>query len=525
MGNDNIDLRKYISAVKRNWYWGVAVFVVVMGLAITYSIIKMPQYESYSMLLIEDNSNGSGQSLSGGMASMMRAFSVGGFGKSSVDNELLIIKSNAAKKALSNRLSLNRTYVESKGLSKEFLYKNSPVLVDAPAQLFDTLQYSFKIKIETKGDKVDLSASKGRFGRTFASKKNVELPCTFETPYGDFQILKTPYYDNNEHRTINVNISGDDVIAANMDEKVLSVGYRNKKADAIELIILDVSKERGRDILNTLMALYNERRRDRKNETAAAEAAFLEERIAQLNAELSKSEEDLATFKRNKDLVDIEAEVSVLYKRDAEADNALLELQVEGMTLNTMLSQLNDPEKRYTLIPMSESLGDANAAAVIGSYNDLVLKRINMQSSAKAGNAALKQLTEQIDAMRESAIENVKRLQSNWQIKYNQVRQESNKYKNRISSLPEHEREYVDLIRDRELKNALYVFLLEKRESALLKQNNTQELGFVFEPAYSAIKPYKAKIYLILGLGFVFALISGIVFAMIVGLKFRKNKA
>jgi uncharacterized protein involved in exopolysaccharide biosynthesis len=188
-----------------------------------------------------------------------------------------------------------------------------------------------------------------------------------------------------------------------------------------------------------------------------------------------------------------------------------------------MLEQLNDPQKRYSLIPMSESLGDANAAAVIENYNDLLLSRMAMKSSAKEGNIALKQLTEQIDAVRESAIENVKRLQNQWEIKYNRFKKESGKYKNRIGSLPQYERELVDLTRDRELKNTLYMFLLEKRESALLKQNNSQELGFVFEPAYSAIKSSKTKLYLILGLGFAAAVVSGIVLSMIIGLRKKSD--
>ena len=125
--------------------------------------------------------------------------------------------------------------------------------------------------------------------------------------------------------------------------------------------------------------------------------------------------------------------------------------------------------------------------------------------------------------MRESAIENVKRLQKQCEIKKSQLTKESNKYKSRINSLPKYEREYIDLARNRELKNAIYVFLLEKRESSLLKQNNTTELGFVFEPAYSDVKSYKTKLYIILAAGFVMAVLSGIIFAMIIGLKFRKD--
>ena len=99
---------------------------------------------------------------------------------------------------------------------------------------------------------------------------------------------------------------------------------------------------------------------------------------------------------------------------------------------------------------------------------------------------------------------------------------ENSKYKGRLNTLPKYEQEYIDLMRDKELKNALYMFLLEKRESAMLKLNNNQELGFVFEPAYSALKTNKQKIYLILGIGFACALVSFVVVSLVWG--YRRNK-
>lgn len=523
MENDKIDLRKYIVALKRGWIWGLIVFILIMSLAITYCIIKMPQYDSYAMMLIEDDSDKGSRVMGGGMASLMRTFSIGGFGSSSIDNELVIVKSNAVKKAVSSRLGLNRTYVEKKGLKKEFLYKNSPVLVEAPNQLFDTLQTSFKIRVEMKGNKVDISVSKGRFRGSLASKECTELPCSFETPYGTFQIIKTDFYKSGENRTIDVMISGDDIIAAGLDEDVLSVDYRNKKADIVELKILDVSKERGQDILNALMSLYNEKRKGRRNETATAEVEFLDERIAQLGVQLNVAENKVASFKSGNNLIDIGTEASLLIHQNKRTDEEIISMNIQRSMLNDILEQLNNPEKKYSLIPMAETLGDGGAASVIGNYNALILKRLDVSKSAKSDNVVLKSLTDQIDALRETAIENVNRTLDNLQIKYSSASKENSKYKGRLNTLPKYEQEYVDLMRDKELKNALYMFLLEKRESAMLKLNNTQELGFIFEPAYSAIKTNKFKIYMILGIGFSFGLMLGFIFSIIKGMK-KYNK-
>lgn len=520
MENDKIDLRKYISAVKRGWIWGLISFLIIFGLAITYSVIKMPQYDSYAMMLIEDEPSSSKSG--GAMAGLMRTFSIGGFGSSSIDNELIIVKSNAVKKAVASRLGLNRTYVEKKGLKKEFLYKNSPIIVEAPSQLFDTLQSSFKMRLEMKGDKVDITASKGILSRTLASKKDAELPCSFETPYGVFQLVKTEFYKSGEERTIDVMISGDDIVAAGLDDDVLTVDYRNKKADIVELKILDVSKERGRDILNAFMSLYNEKRKGRRNETATAEVEFLDERIAQMGNQLAVAEGKVVSFKSNNNFVDIGAEASLLIHQDKKTDEEIIAMNIQRSMLKDILEQLKNPEKNYSLIPMAETLGDGGAASVISNYNALVLRRLEMTRSAKSDNVVLKSITDQIDALRETAIENVNRTLDNLQIKYSTINKENSKYKGRLNTLPKYEQEYIDLMRDKELKNALYMFLLEKRENAMLKLNNTQELGYIFEPAYSAIKSNNKGIYFILGLGMVGGLICSLLISLFLG--FHKGK-
>ena len=194
-------------------------------------------------------------------------------------------------------------------------------------------------------------------------------------------------------------------------------------------------------------------------------------------------------------------------------------MNIHRTLLKEILEQINNPEKRYSLIPMAETLGDGGATAVISNYNSLILNRMSISRSAKSDNVTLKYITAQIDTLREAVIENVNRTLDNLQIRYESVNKENNKYKGRLNTLPKYQQEYVDLMRDKEFKNALYMFLLEKRENAMLKLNNTQELGFIFEPAYSAIKPNMVKKYLILGVGLVFALIVSVVLSIFVGSK------
>ena len=514
MQDEKIDLTKYFKAIKKGWFWYAISAVLFFCVAITYCVVRMPQFESFSRMLIEGSDDNSSNRM-GGMNGLMRTFSIGGFGSSSVDNEILIMDSYSLKKETSSRLGLNRTYIERKGLNKTLLYKNSPVIVEAPSQLFDTLQTSFKVRIKLKKDGlVDIKATRGLLGKVIGERTNATLPCSLETPYGMFQVLKTANYSDGSERTIDVLVQGDALVVGGF-KKVLDVGYASKKSDGIDLTIVDASKERGCDILNMLMLLYNEKRIGRRCETATSELNFLDERISVICEELNTIENNLVAFKLDNNLVDIGAEASSIFSKNKNIDAEIISMNVQRTILQDILDQLKDPLKKYSLIPLSESLGDEEVAAVLQNFNDLIISRNAMLKSAKEGNIALQRLTDRIDAIRINAVENVERLQERWTIRYANLEKENNKYKNKMSDLPHFQKEYINLTRERELKNELYMFLLEKRGSAMLKQNNSQELGFVYEPAYSAIKPLKTKCLIAIGLAFVFTIVIGTVISII----------
>ena len=78
MENDKIDLRKYINAIKRGWVFGSISALCILALAVTWCFLKMPQFNSTAMMLIENDSDNSPRTM-GGMGALMRTFSIGGF--------------------------------------------------------------------------------------------------------------------------------------------------------------------------------------------------------------------------------------------------------------------------------------------------------------------------------------------------------------------------------------------------------------------------------------------------------------
>ena len=117
---DTIDLRKYIAAAKRGWYWYAISLTLFLSLAVFYHFNRMDQFLTHAEILIEEDEDaGAAASKSaGGMASLMRTFSIGGMGAASVDNELLIFQTHNILVRLVQELNLNFTYIEKDGFKK-----------------------------------------------------------------------------------------------------------------------------------------------------------------------------------------------------------------------------------------------------------------------------------------------------------------------------------------------------------------------------------------------------------------------
>ena len=217
MENDSLDLRRHIRAIKQGKWWFLGSILLFGTLAVIYLTSHMPQYEINATLLLEDDTDGSGSTLkkAGGMAQMMRTFSVGGFGSASIDNEIEIVQSHDVMMRTVRLLGLNRTYLDKKGMfEKEILYKTSPVMMEAPDEYFDTLMTNYQVDIHLhRGGTADVAVKKGLLKRTVAQFGNVTFPLSVNSPCGRFQLLKGPLYSDTENRHIVINVASNPKMA------------------------------------------------------------------------------------------------------------------------------------------------------------------------------------------------------------------------------------------------------------------------------------------------------------------------
>lgn len=487
---EKIDFSKIYQRYKRYWWLFAASFVCCIFLAGVYLYIKKPIYSLTSTVLVSQEEDGSMG------AAMMKSIGIG-LGGAKVDDEVLVMNAHSIKTKMISELGINRSYSERKGLRSVDYYGNSPITVEAANELFDTLSIgiTFKIKVSDNGNEIDITAKKGMF-TTLAEVSATSFPVTVSTDFGIYLINSTKYYNPEEDINFTAYIVGND-IKAEAFIQTLSIFTVSKKSNGISLYLEETNIERGKDILNKIVELYNIRGENEKNETANNTADFITERLNIVYGELAKSEQKIEDYKNNMEFIDLVTESSYLILQKNRLDNALTEMETNYSILEMLYEFLGNPNNKNSLVPFTSNLSSAESVV---QYNELILQRMNLAIDAKSNNLVLKSLDLQIEALRVNLLSTIQKSKDTADIRIRDLRKKQAESNSKLGNIPTQEREFVELNREREIQSALYSFLLEKREENELVLAASTPKGLIIDKAFAfnePIAPKKALVVLI----------------------------
>ena len=485
---ESLGSSNFLHTAIRHWWLFALSFIFCFGILFLYLRKTLPSYIVSSTVLVDDHSlsfAGIGNSKGNSMLKSM----IGG-GDVNVFNEIEILASeNLAAKTV-DALDINCRYYEKTGfLKKQDHYGTSPIIVEAPKELFDTLSVTlpFKIKVYADG-KTDITVKKGMFSN-YAELKGVELPATVKTPFGLFVVKPTQYFTPKHEYSITASVAGN-IPAALELQKDMTVDLKAKKTDIVYMDVMDNDVKRGRDILNTLVRLYNERGMKESDTQGMTTARFIDERLSLIYKNLMGSEAEIEAYKKAHSLVDPYTQVKSSIIKGETSESAIIALETQYRIASMIKGFITDPANKHSLIPFES---DSLSAKMVRSYNALITQRQHLETSAKADNPALVQLDQQLNAMRENMLGSVNNALGAMRIKIDKAKDVQGESKGDMSQFASTERETRTLYRNQAIQNELYIFLLQKREENALKMAAAQPKGKLVDEAYAASEPVKPK--------------------------------
>lgn len=415
------------------------------------------------------------------------------------DNELLILPSSSITYRVVKKLKLYTTYVTEGNVVDREIYKTSPVIVDLAENRLEELSTTVdlvlskaKKSIEVEGT-ILLDSEDGP--KTHIIKKTItQLPAVIETPVGELIFQQNLGYEMNEHKLM-VKIFPLETMARVYSSK-LTVSQVGKTTSVASVVMRDILPSRAIDFLSELVKAYNEDANEDKNEVALKTKQFIEERMNVIKGELDDTEDDLESFKKRNELVDVASNASQAVSSTTNYQTQQVEMQTQLLLVKSLVDYMDNPANSKEIIPANLGLESSAVTKMIDDYNKMVLDRSRMVKNSSEENPVVQRLDLQLAQLWPAIGQSLKSVYRDMQQRKGSVDGQYDFFRGKILSSPTLERAMNNFVRQQEVKSGLYLALLQKREENYISLASTvNKARIISEPILDGrISPQKKYI-------------------------------
>lgn len=488
-------MRKYLK------YWYLILAGAVLGLTGSYLYLRyvaVPKYSITSTIMIREEQNA--PSLAGLSNNATPELTKP---MQNIDNEMQILRSKNLMLRVVEELALYADYYLPGDEKKTEIYGKTLPLLVAPYSSLNALSYDKVLTVYPKADSTftlqegAVKVGEYRFGQLITR------------PYGAFSLLATPFLGE----TANLYASGIAIelsnpqLVADKYSQMLTVASVNKDASVLNLALISSVPQKGRDIMNKLLEVYNKEAVEDKNLMSANKLKFLDTRLKYLSSELNGVERNVEQYKQSRGIADVSTQNTSAVEQAGAYQSKLADWATQIEVLESIERYLTQNAGQYRLVPSTLGIQDQTLIDLITKFNNLQQAREGMLRTTQESNVLVQNMNEQLANLRSNILENLRNIKNGLVITSRNLRITSGQFKARISDAPVVERELQAKGRQQSLKQNIYLYLLQKREEAALALASTTSNSRIIDAATISdqpISPNRKMTYLfglLLGMG------------------------
>jgi tyrosine-protein kinase Etk/Wzc len=462
------------------WKWFVLSLVICLSIAFTYLRYSKKIYQTTAQIKILDNTN-SRMELPSDLKSLFSSKKV------NIDNEIGVLKSQRLLRRVALDLNLTTTYYFDGKIKSEELWGNCPfkVIWLNTQDRINPKKVEFSIKLEKDGYKIvsedKLSNQNFQFGQ-----KNIAAEQSFILVLEN-KVVPEKYAK--EQFTINrIPLS---FVAEDLSKNI-KVASTTKQSELLALVLNGENKDKSEAIINAIIDEFNKDGVVDRQLISQRTIDFVNERFIYLSSELDSIENKKQVFKKENDLSYLpeDAKETVLKKSITDSEYFGLETQI---ALAKLLEDVLKKDGAFELLPSNLDIKNENINLLIADFNKTILERNKVLQSAGPQNPLALSFSDKLMELKQNILYSIKVLQKQLFVSINNVKSLKQDNASLFSSIPAKEKILRSIERQQNIKETLYLFLLQKREEASVSKAITIPSVKVVDYAISSFKPVTPK--------------------------------
>ena len=502
--NSSFDLKSELTKYFKKWPWFFLAVVIALAASWLYLRYTPKQYLTSASVLIATDDK---KSKSISMQDFSNLSLGGDFGGINLQDEISIMKSKPLLYDLVKKLNLDVQFGNVGRIINTNVYDELPVfghLEILSGRKFANQSYTilpldpqqFTLKMDGVPD------INHKYGEVITTKNAL------------FTIYRRPQVDFNNPLVLNL-IQPDEIVN-NLEQNIIAEQDSKSKSSIISLTLQGLLPQKSENILNQLVRQYNEDAINSKNLESQNTAKFIDGRLDVITSQLGTIEDQKASFKKENQITDLVTQAQLAAQNASAVIKQIMDVSTQLEVVNSVLSYANSANNEQ-LLPSNMGM-PSGLDQIITEYNQLVLARNRTLRQATNQNPAVIQFNRDISAMRSLIKENLQKSRVSLQANISSLQQKVDENKVAVGKFPIQEKIFRNIDRQQNIKEALYLFLLQKREETAISLAVTTPKARVVNPAYTLripVAPQHSKVYLIavaLGLAFPFLIFYAIFF-------------